>query len=185
MAISWWEVDLVMAHEPAHLAGSTPSSPLSEAACIPHPGPGLVARWGDVFLVVAEGDDEVSSLLLKHCAEVAEAGGDGRVLSRRLAGFLTSYDQEVPPFAAAAPVADGLAVFVQGAAQVVVGEKFTVSGAESLSWVDRLIPWPVTTLTISAGALTDSAHGPYNLQRGSVPGAGLTLSRVASGDLPP
>jgi hypothetical protein len=166
--------------EHAHLANPAPSSLLSDASCVPHPGAGLVARWGDVFLVVADAHLAVANLLLSHCAGVAEAGGDGRMLSRRLAGFLTTYDEEVPAFAAAAPVADGLAVFVQGAAYVVVSDGSTVSGAESLSWVDRLIPWPVTTLTISAGPATEPVRGPYDLQRGVVPGAGLTLSRSIS-----
>ncbi len=165
----------MMVPDDAEVAGLSPGSRLSDAACIPHPGEGLVGRWGDVLLVIGDADDAVVPLLLRHCEAVAEAGGDGRMLSRRLAGFLTTYEQELPAFVAAAPVATGLAVFVQGAAQVVVGEEFTVSGAASLAWVDRLIPWPVATLTMSAGVATEPGGGPYNLQRGVVPGAGLTL----------
>jgi hypothetical protein len=138
-----------------------------------------VGRWGDVLLVVAEADSATTSLLLEHCRGVAEAGGDGRTLSRRLAGFLSTFEGELPAFAAAAPVPTGLAVFVQGAAQVRVGDEFTVSGAASLAWVDRLVPWPVTTVTISVGeGQWDAPRGLFNLQRGVVPGDGLTLRGV-------
>lgn len=157
-------------------------APLAKASCIPHPGAGVVGRWGDVLLVVEEADSAVASLLLEHCRKVAESGGDGRTLSRRLAGFMAAYEGDLPAFAAAAPVKTGLAVFVQGAAQVMVGDDFTVSGAASLAWVDRLVPWPVTTVTISVGPEPrDPAPGPFDLQRGVVPGGGLTLLGVPNG----
>jgi FHA domain len=162
--------------------GRPPASPLSSASCVPHSGSGLVGRWGDVLLVVAEADEAVVAQLVKHCEAVAQADGDGRMLSRRLAGFLTTFDDEPPAFAAAAPIATGLAVFIQGSAEVVVGDEFTISGAASLAWVDRLVPWPVDTLTMTVGSSSRSAHGPYNLQRGSVPGAGLTMSHASASD---
>ncbi len=160
-----------------------PLSSLSDASCVPHPGAGLVARWRDILLVVAEADDAVVATLLEQCEAVAEAGGDGRMLSRRLAGLLTASEEDLPAFAAAASVETGLAVFVQGAAQVVVGDGFTVTGDSSLSWVDRLIPWPVTTLTMSAGPATEPLPGPYNLRHGVVPGAGLTLYPISTEEI--
>jgi hypothetical protein len=163
----------------------TSASQLSNASCVPHAGDGLVARWGDILLVVADAEDPAVAPLLEQCEAVAEAGGDGRVLSRHLAGFLATYELEPPAFAAAAPVTTGLAVFVQGAAEVVVGDDFTVSGAASLAWVDRLIPWPVTTLTLRARSATKPAPGPYNLQNGIVPGGGLTLHTVPTAESSP
>ncbi len=148
---------------------------ISDAKCVPHPGEGVVARFGEVFLAVAGGAEPGVRMLIEHCLAVAEVSGDGRMLSRRLAGFLTTYDQELPAFAAAAPVETGIAVFLQGDAHVSVGSEFTLSGASSLAWVDRLIPWPVPALIISAGHSTEPACGLFNLQRGVVPGAGMTL----------
>ncbi len=172
-----------MTHD-AHASNLPTGGQLSDAICKPHPGSGLVARWDEVLLVVGEAEDAVAALLLDLCRAVAQAGGDGRTLSRRLAGFLTTYDREVPAFAAATPVATGLAVFVHGAASVDVGEKLTISGAASLAWVDRLIPWPVSAITIRTGSATEPASGPYDLQRGVVPGSGLTLHGVST-DQPP
>jgi FHA domain len=165
-------------------AADGPRSLLADAVWVPHPGAGLVARWGDVLLVAAEATGDVATRLARECSAVAEVGGDGRVLSRRLAGFLTTHDGDVPAFAVAAPTAGGLAVFVQGAAQVVVGDTLTISGADSLSWVDRLIPWPVTALSISvAGPATEPVTtGLYDLRLGAVPGAGLTLARRSEGE---
>src|SRR4051812_43505961 len=93
-------------------AAGGPPSLLAGAVCVPHPGSGIVARWGDVLLVAAEAGGDAAARLVDECAAVADLGGDGRMLSRRLAGFLTTHDGEVPAFAAAAPTAGGLAVFV-------------------------------------------------------------------------
>lgn len=157
-----------------------PLSSMSDATCVPHAGAGLVARWGDVLLVVAEADAAAVSALVEQCEAIAQAGGDGRMLSRRLAGMLSGSDEIVPAFAAAAPVEDGVAVFVQGSASVVVGDDFTVSGDASLSWVDRLIPWPVTTIRMTTGTDSEPMAGPYNLRQGVVPGSGVTLMAVSA-----
>ncbi len=157
-----------------------PLSSISDASCVPHPGAGVVARWGDILLVVAEAEATVISMLLEQCEAVAKAGGDGRMLSRRLAGMLSGSDELMPAFAAAAPVETGIAVFVQGSASVAVGDDFTVSGDASLSWVDRLIPWPVTTLTMTTDAVSEPVDGPYNLWHGVIPGSGLTLHAVSA-----
>ena len=155
-----------------------PLTAISDASCIPHPGAGVVARWGNILLVVEEADPTTVSMLIEQCEAVATVGGDGRTLSRRLAALLTESDELMPAFAAAAPVETGLAVFVHGSAAVTVGKDFTVSGDASLSWVDRLIPWPVTTVRLSAGSDTGPLDGPYELQQGVVPGSGLTLTAV-------
>ena len=161
-----------------------PLSSISDASCVPHPGAGVVARWGDILLVVAAAEAVVISMLLEQCEAVARAGGDGRMLSRRLAGMLSGSDELMPAFAAAAPVETGIAVFVQGSASVAVGDDFTVSGDASLSWVDRLIPWPVTTLTMTTGASSEPVDGPYNLWHGVIPGSGLTLHAVSAAPKP-
>lgn len=140
----------------------------------------MVARWGDILLVVGEADAAAVSMLIEQCEGVATVAGGGRLLSRRLAGLLTGSDEPMPAFAAAAPVETGVAVFVHGSASVAVGDDFSVSGDASLAWVDRLIPWPVTTLTMRAGTDTEPLDGPYHLRDGVIPGSGLTLTAVTA-----
>jgi hypothetical protein len=153
-------------------------SGLGDASCVPLPGPGIIGRWGDVLLVVADTDIATTSALIAQCEAVATGAGDGRALSRRLASLLTASDELMPPFAAAAPVETGLAVFIHGSASVTVGDDFELSGDTSLSWVDRLIPWPVTTLRIQVADSTEPLEGPFDLRHGVIPGSGLTLSAM-------
>ncbi len=154
---------------------SAGASPLAASVCTVHPGNGLVARWHDLFLVVAVADASASAVV-DVCRSVAQSGGDGRALSRRLAGWLATAEGELPAFAAMAPAATGLAVFVQGAAEVIIGEDFKLSGGSSLAWVDRLLPWPVTALTLRTASMGEPVATPLDFEGGVVPGGGMTLS---------
>jgi hypothetical protein len=150
--------------------------------CRPHPGAGLVARLGgDIFLVVG-GDADAQAFLLQVCTDVAAQGGDGRALVRALAGHVTAAGDAMPPCAALAPTGDQMVVFVHGDASVESGDLFKVSGRESLAWVDRVVPWPLASVTAVLAGPQDAAApaGAFDLRDGAVPGGGFTL--VAAGE---
>jgi hypothetical protein len=157
------------------------STTLSTVTCVPHRGSGLVARLGgDLFMVVG-GTPDAQAFLLRVCSEVVAKGGDGRSLVRALAGQATTRGDDMPPCAALAPSGNNLVVFLHGEAHAESGELFKLSGRESLAWVDRVVPWPLGSVTITLTGAGDADEGAYNLRDGAVPGAGLTLTSVDEG----
>jgi hypothetical protein len=144
--------------------------------CVPHAGHGLVARLnGELFLVVG-GDAAAQERLLHVCRGVASKGGDGRALVRALAGEATATWDEMPPCAVLAPAGDRMVVFVHGDADVVAGDLGTLSGRDSVGWVDRILEWPATGLSATLSGAGRAMPGAYDLRDGAVPGAGFTLS---------
>jgi hypothetical protein len=118
----------------------------------PLPGQGLVARSGDLMLVCADSGDEVEQLL-GLVTEVANAGGDGSMLVRRVAGLLAAdLDGKFPACAACGPVADGrLAVVVYGSATArVLGAdgEISLSAADAVTAVNRLVSGPITAVRL-------------------------------------
>lgn len=155
------------------------SSTLGTVTCVPHHGDGLVARLaGDLFLLVG-GEPAEQEFLLKVCWEVAARGGDGRTLVRALAGHATAAGKDMPSCVAMAPSGDRMVVFVHGDAEIQSGDLFKLSGNESLSWFDRLVPWPLAGVTATLTGSSDVHQGAYDLRDGAVPGAGFTLTDVS------
>ena len=143
---------------------------------VPGPGEGTLARIGPVVLLVGSTDPEVVKPYLEHAQMVAANGGQGRQLVRGYALMLSTAVDQSPGFAALAPHTTGLAVFVDGEVTVTIGEE-TISGADSLAWVERLIPWPVGSVTVAlAGASTPADGSPYRL-----PGGGVLFSATSAG----
>ncbi len=170
---------------------------------------GVVVRLSDVLVVASTGrpgTSEMTKTLLALCADVAgEAGpasGAGRRLVRRVAGLLADADPEaVPDFALLAGVSDRLAVLIHGSMEVVAHgpTPLTLSGIESATWVDRLLPAELGRLDIGpAGTLGPAGIGsiagngvaannpaadafPLDLRIGAVPGIGASL---VAGDVP-
>ncbi len=141
----------------------------------PGPGAGTLARRGRVVLLVGSQDPARVHPLLEQAELVAANGGQGRQLVRGFALQLsTSADH--PPFVAMAPHDTGLAVFVQGdtASVMVNGER--ISGADSLAWVERLVPWPIEQLEASVDPSAGASEGFYRLTDGVVPAGGFTIS---------
>ena len=154
----------------------------------PLPGPGLVARSGDLMLVCAEGIDatrEEVEQLLNLVPEVAAAGGDGTVLVRRVAALLAAdMDGLFPDCAVCGPVADGrLAVLVYGAAtaRVVGGDgEVRLSAVDAVASVNRLIPGPITSVRLELpGAGQPSRFA--RLEGGVVSAAGFVAGEEAPG----
>jgi len=111
----------------------------------PHSGTGTLARLGRVTLLVGSPDADAVAPLLGQAEMVAANGGQGRQLVRGFALLLGTTAQEPPPFAALAPHTTGLAVLVSGDAEVRVNGE-TISGRDSLAWVEKLVPWPITSV---------------------------------------
>lgn len=150
------------------------------ATVVPGPGEGTLARLGPVVLLVGSTDPEVVRPYVDHAATVAANGGQGRQLVRGFALMLSTATEESPGFAALAPHSTGLAVFVDGDVTVTVDGQ-QVTGADSLAWVERLIPWPVDTVSITlAGATAPAAGSPYRLDAGVVPAASVSVLEGAT-----
>lgn len=159
------------------------TAPLADLVLRPMSGAGVVARFGGVFLVVAEETDDVAEPVLGRLVEICRAAwsgqADGRVLVRRLAGLVAATEADPPAFCAVAPHGDDLIVFVHGDAEVVVrirGGEQRISGRESVAWVDRLVAWPADELVVTVpGAQPAAAHDLLDLRGGIVPGAGFSI----------
>jgi hypothetical protein len=139
----------------------------ARAIVVPGAGEGTLARVGPVVLLVGSTDPEVVRPYVDHAEMVAANGGQGRQLVRGYALMLSTGEQS-PGFAALAPHATGLAVFVDGDVVVTVGEE-SISGADSLAWVERLIPWPVDEVTVTLpGATPADPSSSYRLDGGVI-----------------
>ena len=86
---------------------------------------------------------------------------------------------------ALAPHETGLAVFVQGdtAAVTINGER--ISGADSLAWVERLVPWPIEQLEASVDPSASAGGGLYRLTDGVVPAGSFAISGAHDHEVSP
>lgn len=147
----------------------------SRATIVPGPGEGTLARIGPVVLLVGSTDPDVVKPYLEHARMVAANGGQGRQLVRGYALMLSTAVEQSPGFAAIAPHTTGLAVFVDGDVTVTVDGE-AISGADSLAWVERLIPWPVGSISASlAGASAPADGSSYRLDGGVVPAGSFSV----------
>ncbi len=148
-------------------------------------GSGTLARFGPVIVLIGSDDPDVVRPYLEHAAMVAANGGQGRQLIRGFALMLSTAVDASPGFAAIAPHTTGLAVFVDGDVTVTVDDQ-QVSGADSLAWVERLIPWPVTSVTATlAGGTAPAGSSPYRLDGGVIPAGSFRLPAAEGTTTPP
>jgi len=145
------------------------------------PGPGLVARFGDV---VAWAGPQGSAALYNHLAnEVLRASqtpGGGDSLANSLIGVLQRGDPEPhAPFAVVGPGANGLTLFLHGPVQAWDSGRW-LSPQPVPGWMVVPIgrPWPLIILAYGAAPPPPSQQGnPFDLVRGVVPGSGVVLLR--------
>lgn len=147
----------------------------TSVAFAPHAGAGTLARLGGVVLLVGSTDPAAVAPLLDQAQMVSANGGDGRQLVRGFALQLSAGSGDEPAFAALAPHGTGLAVIVSGAATVTVGSE-TISGADSLSWVERLVPWPIDQVVASVDPSATPVSGLFDLRTGVIPAGGFSVS---------
>jgi FHA domain len=145
-----------------------------------HPGAGIVARAAGGALVIPApaGQEQTVDQLLGLIRDASPGGG--RALARKLAGVLaTAEGDETLDLALLAPLAgDDVAVLVVGDIEVsaeTAEGSITVSGRDSLTWVDRVLRRP-TQLRITPGTGAGDALAASDLLAGVVPGSGLSLA---------
>ncbi|MCK9893150.1 FHA domain-containing protein [Frankia sp. AgB32] len=156
---------------------------------------GVVVRLPGALIVAHVGRPETAEItgrLLELCAEVAaevgmSAANMGRRLVRRVAGVLADADPDrVPDFSLLTTVNERVAALVHGAMDVVASgpSGVTLSGVDSATWVDRLLPTEISRVDVGPtglvtaggfpGGLGDLGF-PLDLRIGAVPGIGVSL----------
>lgn len=158
---------------------SAPTTPVRVA-----PGAGLVGRVGDGVLVVAAPvvEEQVTSLLTLLREACDGQDRPGRLLARRVAQHVFQSDPAaVPSFAVLAPTDDGWAVTLHGDVELSVvrggASEEPVSGRQAATWVDRIVPEGFDRLVVGPDVAALAApSGPFDLQAGVVPGAGVVIA---------
>jgi hypothetical protein len=168
---------------------------------------GVVVRLPGVLIVARAGRPRTADTarrLLDLCADVAAEPGDtagtGRRLVRRVAGLLAAADpDDVPDFTLLTNIGDRIAALVHGAMDVSAAgaSPITLSGIDSATWVDRLLPDGITHLHVAPTGLdgagdpdggaevTGTGLGfPLDLRIGAVPGIGASLLPAREAALP-
>nr|AHE14616.1 EspT1-like putative transporter [uncultured bacterium] len=156
------------------------------------PGDGLVARLPGIVLLVVGVNAETersASRLVDICRAVSEAESllPGRRLAHRFARELSEAEDGGlvhPAFGAIAAAEDGIMVILSGAVEVTVAGTTArrISGCEAAAWAVHLLPWPSGPVTMASTGGGPAARerdrwSPrcFDLQRGTVPGRGVTL----------
>ena len=143
------------------------------------PGAGVVARSAAALLVVPAIADHQQPVLEQLVALARNAKpGSGRAIARRLAAIVASSEPEdVPDLALFADMGnDSVAVLVLG--EVEVGAEtadghVALSGRDSLTWVDRVLPGPSRIVAGMPGSEVPSPFPLFDLVEGVLPGAGV------------
>jgi len=148
------------------------------------PGPGIVARYGDVLLWMEEGEGggrPVVVRLLDVARGMAEAGDAGAV-GRLVAEVLRSDPRAVPALVLVTPTPSGLRAIVHGWGRL-LADGVDIDGG----WTDREVNW---TSALAAGRGGDLLRVPspgsvLDLRRGTTPGGGAAVVLAARDSRPP
>jgi hypothetical protein len=144
-------------------------------------GDGLVARFGDVVMYIADPTASVDPLLTA-VESVADMDHPRTVIAGRLAPIVFGEaSHRVAPFGVVTATADDLHVILRGpiTAQVegVTGAR-TLSGGRALTWVDEILPESVFRVAVTTSGDSHVAGCPHtDLRAGVVPGGGFVLHR--------
>jgi hypothetical protein len=144
------------------------------------PGDGVLARWPGVVFFAPDVTDAKVGELLDLCRNVVESGPQpGRTLARRFAALLGASDEEYPAFCAMGSTETGAAVTLHGAVDVRCvsdGQEIALSGQDSPTWVDRLLPDGLSEAHAGpTGAVPPAAAPLLDLDAGTVPARGFVL----------
>jgi pSer/pThr/pTyr-binding forkhead associated (FHA) protein len=156
------------------------------------PGSGLVGRFGDAVILIPRGspaapgtDEAVRELIDLAAAVASDRQQRAATIAARLAAWvLGRMSEDVTAFGVVAPVADGVVVFLRGAVRCAVTEGSStrqLSGEQSLTWVDQLIPGTFDRLAIGPPGRPVQADPLSDLREGVVPGQGFVLTRALPG----
>ncbi|MGH9106722.1 MAG: hypothetical protein ACRDZX_12975, partial [Acidimicrobiales bacterium] len=145
------------------------------------PGPGLVARFGDV---VVWAGTQASPALQSHLVNEAQRSGQGPNGGEQLVNSLISVLQRgdpepQSPFAVAGPGPGGLTLFLHGPVQAWDSGRW-LAPQPVPGWMVSSVgrPWPLIVLPYGAAPPPQSQQGnPFDLLAGTVPGSGFVLLR--------
>ncbi len=192
---NWWP------SRPARHAAEPPSRPMtSRLHAVPvssrafhsvelGSGSGAVAVVGDIALFVPDGSAADDLVDLARDA-VATASPAGRMFARRIASALAADDSNrIPAFGAVARDDNGLAVLLYGNVDASFvdagGAPQHLSGAQSMTWLDRLLPPDVGAVLIAPLGITPTGASAATLESGVVPGGWLRVVPGARAAGPP
>jgi hypothetical protein len=151
-------------------------------------GDGLIARYGDIVMFIADPSASADSLIAAVKSE-ADSSAPGRQLARRLAALAFGQTVSLAPFGVVAATADGLHVLLYGN---VIAEIETpdgiheLSGARALTWVDEIVPGSAQRIAVTAAGKPALSGGENtDLDAGVVPGGGFDLYRARAAKVQP
>jgi len=153
------------------------------------PGPGLVARFGEVALWAGpQATSTLQAHLILEAQRTVQAPGAGDELANSLIAVLQRGDPEPQaPFAVVGPGANGLTLFLHGPVQAWDSGRW-LAPQPVPGWMVTAIgrPWPLIILPYGAPPPPQSQPGnPFDLLSGSVPGSGFILLRPPAGPAGP
>jgi hypothetical protein len=145
-------------------------------------GDGLVARFGDVVVFLADARAPVAPFL-DVIKAVAGTTNPGATMAERLAPLAIGGPAAVVPFGAVAPTEDGLLVLLRGkvTAEIEGPDGVRVlSGERAMTWVDEVLPRSAHRIAVRrADGIAPAAEWPHtDLLGGVVPGGGFVLRPV-------
>lgn len=150
-----------------------------------HAGHDLVARFDEAVLLMrmpAPRERDTAEKIIE-LARGSRPGpdADSRLLLRRIAGTLAEVaPEDAPTFVVLGTAGPRLAVLLHGDVQVIVNalSGHRLSGAESTTWVDRILDAEFDQIDALIGDRASlSSVLDLDLQAGSVPGGGWSLRR--------
>jgi FHA domain len=151
-------------------------------------GVGLIARYGDIVMFIADPSASADSLIAAVKSE-ADSTAPGRQLARRLAALAFGQTVSLAPFGVVAATADGLHVLLYGnvTAEIETAEgTHELSGARALTWVDEIVPGSAQRIAVTgSGKPALSGDENTDLDAGVVPGGGFELCRERAAQVQP
>jgi hypothetical protein len=174
--------------------GGILASPISHVGV--EVGDGLVARFGDVMVLVVEpGQHRQQAEDLLEAVEAAASGATppGAGVAFRLAAIVAAGPESTPPFGAVAPLGDGYVVLLHGPVSAVITSPLGVvqlSGQQAVTWVDHKVDVPLDRLSVTSREDPVQVDPMSDLRAGLVPGSGFVVtpgkpsSPVTPGDDP-
>ncbi len=152
------------------------------------PGPGLVARFGD--LAVWAGPQASPALQAHLVTEAQRLAGSPQCGDQLASSFISILQRGDPepqaPFAVVGPGANGLTLFLHGPVQAWDSGRW-LAPQPVPGWMVAPIgrPWPLIVLPYGAPPPPQSPPGnPFDLRSGTVPGAGFVMLRPAAPPTP-
>ncbi len=148
------------------------------------PGPGLVARFGEVEVWAGpQATPLLQSHLVSEAQRASQSPSGGDQLASSLIAILQRGDPEPQaPFAVVGPGANGLTLFLHGPVQAWDSGRW-LAPQPVPGWMVTSIgrPWPLIVLPYGSHPPPQSQQGnPLDLVTGAVPGAGFVLLRPPS-----